>query len=87
MTKIYVENHHMAKTNNKNAINGHIPNIKAFKAAIKELTKRIKLVSCKMQFACSDEEVMLAEAAVALLCGQRDAYVEVLDAINAKLRG
>ena len=87
MTKIYVENHDTTKANLENAIKGHIPNIKAFKAAIKDLTKRIKLVACKMQFACSDEEVRLAEAAVARLSGQRDAYVEVLADINAKLRG
>lgn len=73
------------KTYLENAIKGNIPNVKAFKANIKELTRRINIVACKMQFATSDEEVRLAEIAIDRLRGTRDAYKDVLADINAKL--
>lgn len=82
----YNQYYSSTKAEIEKAIKGNIPNIKAFKKAISDLKKKIKLVACRMQFACSDEEVRLAEIAVERLRGTHDAYRDVLGEINAKMK-
>ena len=65
---------------------GGIPNIKAFKATIASLRKRIRNVEQGVVFALSLEEVRNAEMVIAMLQGQRQAYQERLDWINEKIK-
>lgn len=66
--------------------NGGIPNIKAFKATLEDIKKRIKIVEKHSAFAQDLDEVQKAELAIARLRGQQEAWQERLDWINERMK-